>query len=164
MTWLIEVVNVTWLISAADSYWETTLCVWLHHQHQTADDDVVLNVLRCRPDIIIRNIVMRLVEVLLYVHRNCRFIGDGSPRHPPRLLHSSWALSNAADEVELHVLGCLLTWLLGANCDQCRRTVQYCFTSTETIRLVRSESPGRPSRLSHSSWTMAVALDRLVRL
>ena len=32
-------------------------------------------------------------EVLLYVHRNRRFIRDGSPGCPPRLPHSSWALS-----------------------------------------------------------------------
>ena len=32
------------------------------------------------------------VEVLLYVHRNCRLIRDGSPGRPPRLSHSSWAL------------------------------------------------------------------------
>ena len=31
--------------------------------------------------------------------------------------------------------------LLGTNCDQCRSIVQYCFTSTETIRLVRMDSP-----------------------
>ena len=31
------------------------------------------------------------VEVLLYVHRNRRFIKDGSPGCPPRLLHSSWS-------------------------------------------------------------------------
>ena len=31
---------------------------------------------------------------------------------------------------------------------------QYFFTSTETRRLVRTDSPGRPPRLSHSSWTM----------
>ena len=37
--------------------------------------------------------------------------------------------------------------ILGTNCDQCRSTVQYYFTSTETIRLVRTESPGRPPRL-----------------
>ena len=30
-----------------------------------------------------------LVEVLLYVHRNRRFIRDGSPGRPPRLSHSS---------------------------------------------------------------------------
>ena len=29
--------------------------------------------------------------------------------------------------------------------------VQCCFTSTETVRLIRTESPGRPPRLSHSS-------------
>ena len=32
------------------------------------------------------------VEVLLYVHRNRRFITDGSPGRPPRHSHSSWAL------------------------------------------------------------------------
>ena len=32
------------------------------------------------------------VEVLLYVHRNRRFIRDRSPGRPPRLSHSSWAL------------------------------------------------------------------------
>ena len=30
-----------------------------------------------------------VVEVLLYVHRNRRFIRDGSPGQPPRLSHSS---------------------------------------------------------------------------
>ena len=34
--------------------------------------------------------------------------------------------------------------ILGTNCDQCVSMVQYCFTYTETIRLVRTESPGRP--------------------
>ena len=29
------------------------------------------------------------VEVLLHVHRNRRFIRDGSPGRPPRLSHSS---------------------------------------------------------------------------
>ena len=32
--------------------------------------------------------------------------------------------------------------------------VQCCFTSTETIRLIRMDSPGWPPGLSHSSWTM----------
>ena len=43
---------------------------------------------------------------------------------------------------------------LGTSRDQCRSMVQYNFTSTETRRLVRTDSPGRPPRLSHSSWTM----------
>ena len=30
--------------------------------------------------------------------------------------------------------------ILGANCDQCRSTVQCCFTSTETVRLIRTVS------------------------
>ena len=31
---------------------------------------------------------------------------------------------------------------------------QCCFTSTETIRLIRDGSPGRPPRLSHGSWAL----------
>ena len=30
----------------------------------------------------------------------------------------------------------------------------WCFTSTETIRLIRDGSPGRPSRLSHGFWDL----------
>ena len=45
--------------------------------------------------------------------------------------------------------------ILGTSWDQCRSMVQYSFTSTETRRLVRTDSPGRPPRLSHSSWTMS---------
>ena len=46
---------------------------------------------------------------------------------------------------------------LGTSCDQCRSMVQYIFTSTETRRLVRTDSPGRPPRLClfiiiHSSY------------
>ena len=33
------------------------------------------------------------------------------------------------------------------------KLVPFCFTSTETIRPIRMESPARPPRLSHSSWT-----------
>ena len=34
-----------------------------------------------------------LVKVLLYVHTNIKLIRDGSPGRPPRLSHSSWALT-----------------------------------------------------------------------
>ena len=44
---------------------------------------------------------------------------------------------------------------LGTSWDQCRSMVQYSYTSTETRRLVRTDSPGRPPRLSHSSWNMS---------
>ena len=51
------------------------------------------------------------VEVVLYVHRNRRFIRDGSPGRPPRFSHSSWALSIGFGSVVLHnVLGCRLTY------------------------------------------------------
>ena len=46
--------------------------------------------------------------------------------------------------------------ILGTSSDQCRSMVQYSFTSTETRKLVRTDSPGQPPRLSHSSWTMKV--------
>ena len=48
--------------------------------------------------------------------------------------------------------------ILGTSWDQCESMVQYeyIFTSTETRRLVRTDSPGRPPRLSHSSWTMGL--------
>ena len=54
-------------------------------------------------------------------------------------------------QVMLSVLGCRLT---GTSWDQCVSMVQYSFTSTETRRLVSTDSPGRPPRLSHSSSTM----------
>ena len=45
--------------------------------------------------------------------------------------------------------------ILGTNWDQYRSMVQPSFTYTKTRRLVRTDSPGRPPRLSHSSWTMS---------
>ena len=45
------------------------------------------------------------------------------------------------DDVELNVLGCLAD-ILGTNCDQCVCMVQCCFTSTETIRLIRTAQDG----------------------
>ena len=44
------------------------------------------------------------------------------------------------DDVELNVLGCRVD-ILGTNCDQCVYMVQCCFTSTETIRLIRDGVP-----------------------
>ena len=49
----------------------------------------------------------------------------------------------------------MLVDILGTSWDQCVSMVQYCFTSTETTRLVRTDSPGRPPRLSNSSWTIS---------
>jgi len=43
--------------------------------------------------------------------------------------------------------------VLGTSWDQCQSMVQYSFMSTETRRLVRTDNPGWPPRLSHSSWT-----------
>ena len=57
------------------------------------------------------------------------------------------------DDVELTVFECRVD-ILGTDCDQCVSVVECCFTSTETVRLIRTGSPGRPPRLSHSSWTL----------
>ena len=54
--------------------------------------------------------------------------------------------------------------ILGTIWDQCRSMVQYSFTSMETRRLVRTDSPGRPPRLSHSSWTMTTTARKYRRI
>ena len=64
---------------------------------------------------LLRQLMSKLVEVLLYVHRNHRLIRDGSPGRPPRLSHSSCALS--------------VCWL------------KCCFTSTETVGLLLRREP-----------------------
>ena len=57
------------------------------------------------------------------------------------------------NDVELHVLGCRAD-ISGTNCNQCVCKVQCCFTSTETVKLIRTGSPGRPPSLPHSSLTL----------
>ena len=47
---------------------------------------------------------------------------------------------------------------LGTNCDQCVSMVQCCFMSTETVRLIRTGSPGWPPRLSHSSALLGYSI------
>ena len=42
--------------------------------------------------------------------------------------------------------------ILGTNCDQCLSMVQCCFMSTETVRLIRTESPGRPPRATFTQF------------
>ena len=44
--------------------------------------------------------------------------------------------------------------ILGTSWDQCWSMVQHSFTSMETRRLIKMDSPGQPPQLSHSSWTM----------
>ena len=46
-----------------------------------------------------------VVEVLLHVHRNRRLIRDGNPGRPPRLSHSSWALTG----LEEREIWCLMS-------------------------------------------------------
>ena len=48
----------------------------------------------------------------------------------------------ADEDVELNVLGCRVD-ILGTNCYQWVSMVQCCFTSTDTVRLIRTGSPGQ---------------------
>ena len=67
-----------------------------------------------------------------------------------------WFLLKLLVHLTFLVLFLLLWWWCrGTNCDQCLSMVQCCFTSAETVRLIRMESPGRPPQLSHSSWTLS---------
>ena len=87
-----------------------------------------------------------LVQCCFTATGTIRLIRDGESRT------ATSTFTQLLSYVELNVLGCRVD-ILGTNCDQCVSMVQCCFTSTETIRLIRTGSPGRPPRLSHSSWT-----------
>ena len=69
------------------------------------------------------------------------------PSSPPDSAKTGYATD---DDVELNVLGCRVD-ILGTNCDQCVSMVLCCFRSTETIRLIRTGSPGRPSELCYAT-------------
>ena len=117
-----------------------------------------------------------VVQVLLYIHRNRRLIRDGSPGRPPRLSHSSWALSCNVVVVQVllyvHRNRRLIrdgspgrptrlshsSWALSCNVV----VVQVLLYVHRNRRLIRDGSPGRPTRLSHSSWALAFGhFDRL---
>ena len=74
-------------------------------------------------------------------------------RSPSAWCHPAYSLTAAVgddDEVELNVLGGRVD-ILGTNCDQCECMVEGRFTSTETVRLIRTGDPRRPPRRPHSS-------------
>ena len=70
-------------------------------------------------------------------------------------VRKSFTLLTADDDVELNVLGCRVD-ILGTNCDQCLSMVQCCFTSTETVRLIRTGEP----RTATSTLTLLLNSDR----
>ena len=78
----------------------------------------------------------------------------------PAINTHSTSLSDSSVNSPFMMSWCLMSsdvsWHIRDKCDQCRSTVRLIFTSTETRRLVRTDSPGRPPRLSHSSWTLTV--------
>ena len=60
------------------------------------------------------------------------------------------------DDVELNVLGCRVD-ILGTNCDQCISMVQCCFTSTKTVRLIRTGRGAQDGHLdSHTAPVRAL--------
>ena len=83
------------------------------------------------------------VDVKQYGHRDGTASLLGA--HALRVSARAWMLClDGDDDVELNVLGCRVD-ISETNCDQC------CFTFTETTRLIRTGSPGRPPQISHSS-------------
>ena len=119
---------------------------------QFIDDHVELNVLRRRADIFGTTlfIVSLLVEWCFTSTETVGLLGTGT-QDVHLDFHTAPELSDIVDDnVELNVLGCRVD-ILGTNCDQCRSMVQCCFMSTETVRPIKTGSPGRPPRLSHSS-------------
>ena len=111
-----------------------------------------LNVLRRRADIFgtARFIVSLLVECGFTSTETVGLLGTGTQDVHLDFNTAPELSVTVDDNVELNVVGCRVD-ILGTNCDQCRSMVQCCFTSTETVKLIRTESPGRPPRLSHSS-------------
>ena len=61
---------------------------------------------------------------------------DLRAKQPSQVICDSAGSSDDGD-VERNVFGCRVG-ILGTNCDQCVCMVQCCFTSTETIRLIRT--------------------------
>ena len=80
-----------------------------------------------------------------------------NPGRPPRLSHSTWALKGfrASSVLLSNSRHWFTTSFLqeegaGMRCSEC----VCCFTSRETVQTIETGSPGRPPRLSHSSWVL----------
>ena len=76
--------------------------------------------------------------MLLYVHRNHRFIRDGSPGRPPRLSHSSWALTVFWPGPGLKDTT-LLFWIL-AEVDRILTSASTCNLSTKRSRFLATDT------------------------
>ena len=74
------------IIRAPSTFTQLQQELW-QGQDSSDDDDVELNVLGCRADILGTNCVH--CSVLLHVHRHHKLIRTRSPGRPPRLSHSS---------------------------------------------------------------------------
>ena len=118
-----------------EHYWHRSLS---HSLHLGALRTNITDIVPCPPSSPVPNKINRT-----------KFLWKLSP-----IFRSVLSRQNHSDnDAEFNVLGCRVD-LLGTNCEQCVCMVQCCFTSTETIRFIRTGSPGRPPRLSRSSWTL----------
>ena len=99
------------------------------------------------PRILTKSRITRSIWAVLRVERNSLFWRKLDPLSWGELLLLMMIIIQASSSR-------MSVDILGTNCDQCRSMVHCCFTSTETVRLIRTENPGQPPRLSHSSWTL----------
>ena len=104
--WLLIESRYIWYICL---YWNTILAQndwssWLSRcQSENVSRVLVLSVSKAHTSMTLCDwgVCSQKDGLLLNVHRNHRFIRDGSPGHPPRLSHSPWALKDGADKLPL---------------------------------------------------------------
>ena len=94
-------------------------------------------------------------SMLLYVHRNHKAHYDGEPRTATSTFTQ---LLNSEPEKFISVqLCCLMSSDVGRDklWPMRKHGSMLLYVHKKTIKLVRTDSPGRPPRLSHSSWNMS---------
>ena len=79
-------------------------------------------------------------------------IRNGEPRTATSTFTQLLSFDKKADDVDRASCPRMpVTDILGTNCDECLSMVKCSFTSTETVRLIRTESPGRPTLFFHTA-------------
>ena len=91
-------------------FWHPINCAWIWlvkslHNINTVTKTVISRATKAIGQLCqFAAVVVAELEVLLYVHRNCRFTWDGSPGRPPRLSCSSWALFAAVHDHDTQLM------------------------------------------------------------
>ena len=127
------------------SYWKGQLSFSLSSKHVPSNFDLII--------FITSHIFHLPVAVMLTFFHTLQAFNKPQPgRYNIFSYHCAlWSCFILGSQLWIYSFQCCLS---GTSWDQCVSMVQYYFTSTETVRLVRTDSPGWPPRLSHSSWTM----------